>query len=81
MQPFNGVKAALIHDGELVMFLRDNKPGLRFANLWDFPGGGREGEETPAECLIREVQEEFSITLDPTSIIWQREYPAMNDPT
>jgi 8-oxo-dGTP diphosphatase len=80
MQAFNGVKAALIYDGKLVMYLRDNKPGLRFANLWDFPGGGREGEETPLECLVREVLEEFSITLNPSSILWQREYPAMHDP-
>lgn len=81
MEAFNGVKAALIFGQDLVVYLRDNKPGLRFANMWDFPGGGREGEETPIQCLIREVEEEFSISLDPTSLVWQREYPAMHDPS
>ena len=62
------------------MQLRDNKPGLRFANMWDFPGGGREGEETPVECAIREIQEEFGITLAREHFIWEKEYPAMHDP-
>lgn len=81
MQEFTGAKAALITDNDmLVVFLRDNKPGLRFANLWDFPGGGREGNENPFECLKREVEEEFAITLNEEAILWQKLYPAMHDP-
>jgi len=78
---FNGAKVALLHGDKLVMYLRDNKPGLRFAGMWDFPGGGREGEETPIECATREIEEEFGIHMSPESFVWQKEYPAMHDVT
>ena len=78
---FNGVKIAVLIDGNLLMHLRDNKPGLFQANMWDFPGGGREGNETPQECAIREIKEEFDITLDPRLIVWEKVFPAMKDPT
>jgi 8-oxo-dGTP diphosphatase len=39
--------------------------------MWDFPGGRRDGDETPAECVIRETFEEFSIRLSPTEICYQ----------
>jgi len=80
MIDFIGVKIALFFDGTVLVCLRDSKPGLRFAGMWDFPGGGRENNEDPIECIIREVAEEFSITLKPDSIVWQKEYPAMHDP-
>ncbi|MEZ4195210.1 MAG: NUDIX domain-containing protein [Candidatus Paceibacterota bacterium] len=69
---FNGVKVAVLFGDKLVMQLRDDKPGLRFANMWDFPGGGREGEETPIECAIREIKEEFGILLKSESFVWQK---------
>lgn len=77
---FHGVKVALLSEDKLLMHLRDNTPGLFNANMWDFPGGGREGEETPIECAIRETQEEFGITLTPKSFVWKKEYPAQKDP-
>ncbi len=77
---FGGVKVALFFGDQLVVLLRDNKPGLQFANMWDFPGGGREGDETPFECLQREVQEEFGIVLTQENIVWQRKYPSMRSP-
>ena len=78
---FIGAKIALYFGDKLVVYLRDDKPGLPFANMWDFPGGGRGGNETPLECVTREVEEEFSIRLNPQSIVWKREYPAQLDPT
>jgi 8-oxo-dGTP diphosphatase len=77
---FHGAKVALLCEGRLLMHLRDNKPGLFNANMWDFPGGGRESEETPQECVIREVKEEFEIELSPQSFLWEKEYPAQKDP-
>lgn len=79
-QDFHGVKIALIVGDKVLMHLRDNKPGLFNANMWDFPGGGREGQETSQECAIREVQEEFGINLSQESIIWEKIYPAQKDP-
>jgi 8-oxo-dGTP diphosphatase len=77
---FHGVKVAVLVNGKLLMHLRDNTPGLFNANKWDFPGGGREGDETPQECAIREVQEEFGVSLTPNSFVWERSYPAQKDP-
>lgn len=78
---FHGVKIAILVDGKLLMHLRDNTPGLFNANMWDFPGGGREGTETPRECAIREVQEEFGIGLPLESFVWEKVYPAQKDPS
>ena len=47
MMDFHGVKVAVLVGDKLLMHLRDDKPGLFNANMWDFPGGGREGNETP----------------------------------
>lgn len=80
MDDFTGVKIALIKDDEVLVIQRDNKPGLRFADMWDIPGGERENSETPFECIAREVDEELGIKLVPESIIWNRTYPAMHDP-
>ena len=77
---FHGVKVAVLVEDKLLMHLRDSKPGLFNANMWDFPGGGREGGETPVECALREINEEFGIVLAPESIIWKKVYPAQKDP-
>ena len=47
---FVGCKAALLCGDALLTYLRDDKPGLPWANWWDLPGGGREGGEAPAEA-------------------------------
>ena len=78
---FNGVKAALYYNGELLVYQRDDKPGLRFAGLWDFFGGGREGNETVYECIARELQEELDIIILPEQIIFEKTFPAMHDPS
>lgn len=79
-RPFNGVKAALYYQGKLLVYQRDDKPGLRFADLWDFFGGGREDNETPFECLKREIQEELEITVNQTQVVFVKSFPAMHDP-
>ena len=49
---------------EILLYLRDNKPGIPFPNYWDLIGGHVEDGETPEEALIREVKEELNIDLE-----------------
>ncbi len=56
--------AAVIVAGTLI-YVQQRLPGARWASLWEFPGGHLESGESPAEAVIREVQEEteFSINI------------------
>ena len=78
---FSGVKAALVYRDQLLVYLRDNKPGLRFAGMWDFFGGGREADETPFECLQRELKEELGIVIAEDQVKFVKQFPAMHDAT
>ena len=73
--PFGGAKIALVQDGLILTYLRDDKPDIRFPGLWDLPGGGREGGETPLACVARELFEEFGIRLDRDRLVGVRRYP------
>lgn len=77
--PFHGAKAALLCQGHILSYLRDDRPGLSWAGLWDLPGGGREGAESPADCLLREVHEEFGLRLSPARLLWSRAFPSLAD--
>jgi 8-oxo-dGTP diphosphatase len=58
--------AAIIFEndnGEILLYLRDNKPEIPFPDHWDLIGGHVEEGETPEEALVREVKEELDIDL------------------
>ena len=74
-----GCKIALICDGRILTILRDDKPTIPWPNLWELPGGGREGNESPFECVAREVYEELSIQLSKEDIVWSWIYRSMLD--
>lgn len=78
---FVGAKAALLCGGDLLTYLRDDKPGLPWPAMWDLPGGGREGIETAESCLLRELHEEFGLILPAQRLIWRRVWPSMMDAT
>lgn len=73
-EDFAGAKLALFVGDDLAVLLRDDRPGLLWPGFWDLPGGGREGDESPLTCVLRELQEELSLTLSPTQIFWGRRY-------
>lgn len=77
---FVGCKAAFFHGSGILTYLRDDRPGLAWANMWDLPGGGREGREDPETCLLRELHEEFGLRLSPDRLVWRRVFPSISDP-
>jgi 8-oxo-dGTP diphosphatase len=77
---FTGAKVALIHGDEVLVILRDDLPGLPWAGYWDLPGGGREGDETPEACVLREVAEEIGLRIVPERLIWRSEHPSTTRP-
>lgn len=68
---FDGAKLALYLGEKLAVILRDDTPGLLFADHWDLPGGGREGAETPLACALRECREELGIAVPEQAVVWQ----------
>jgi len=80
MTPFSGAKIVLLCEDQCVLYLRDDKPDIPWPGHWDFPGGGREGDETPDECVLRETEEEFGIRLQVEAIIYRRHYPSSLKP-
>ena len=74
---FTGCKIALICDGLILTILRDDNPTIPWPNLWELPGGGREGDESPFECVAREVYEELGIHLTEDCLLWSKVYPSM----
>lgn len=73
---FAGAKLAAVLDGQLLTYRRDNTPGIPWPGRIDLPGGGREGGESPAGCALRELHEEFGITMDAARIVWARAFPS-----
>lgn len=69
---FDGAKLALFIGDALLIYLRDDLPHIPYPGHWDFPGGGREGSETPAACALRETCEEFGLRIPANSLCFGR---------
>lgn len=50
-------------NNQVLLILRDNKPGIPFPGMWDIPGGQVEPGENPEETVKREMIEEMSLGL------------------
>ncbi len=69
--------AAIIFEndkGEILLCMRDNKPGIPFPRHWDLIGGHIEEGETPKEALVREVKEELNYDLKDYKFFRKYEY-------
>ena len=74
---FQGCKIALFCGDKLLTILRDDKENIPWPKMWELPGGGREGDESPFECATREVFEELGIHLTEDCLLWSKVYPSM----
>lgn len=74
---FTGCKIALFCGDKLLTILRDDKENIPWPNMWELPGGGCEGDESPFECAAREVFEELGIHLTEDNLLGSKVYPSM----
>ncbi len=79
--PHHGAKVALFLGDQLVSILRDDFPHIHYPNLWDLPGGGREGDETTFQTVARELDEELGLILPRDAVLWESAFPSSTDPT
>lgn len=77
---FAGAKIVLLIGGRLLTLLRDDRADIVFPNHWDMPGGGREGDETPEACVLRETREEFGLILPPAALEWRAPFDSPTTP-
>lgn len=60
---------------EVLLQLRDDIPTIPYPNTWCLPGGHIEGEESPEECLVREMEEEMGIRVENLTKFMEIVYP------
>ncbi|MER7848393.1 NUDIX domain-containing protein [Kitasatospora sp. NPDC096077] len=52
------------HRGELLLHLRDDLDGIAWPGHWSLLGGGCDPGESPAEAIVRELDEEAGLAVD-----------------
>ena len=71
MKTLNVVAAIIKKDNQILATKRGYG---EFINMWEFPGGKIEPNETKEEALIREIKEELDCTIKPTKFALNLEY-------
>jgi ADP-ribose pyrophosphatase YjhB (NUDIX family) len=69
-RPYLAVSAAIIRDGRVLVARRARGPAL---GVWTMPGGVVEAGETLTEALVREIEEETALTIEPVALAGHRE--------
>jgi mutator protein MutT len=65
-RPFLGVGAIILHGDHILLVRRANPP---LQGEWSIPGGLVEVGETTREAVIREVQEETGLQIEPVKLV------------
>ncbi len=60
------VACGIIKDGDKVLACQRSH-GMHLAGKWEFPGGKVESNESPSQCVIREIEEELGIVINVVS--------------
>ena len=71
MKTLNVVAAIIKKDGKILATKRGYG---EFINMWEFPGGKIENDESKEEALIREIREELDCTIKPIKFALDLEY-------
>lgn len=58
----------LIHDSGRILLCRIGPELARWAGAWTLPGGGLDFGEQPAVAMVREVEEETGLLVEPVSV-------------
>jgi 8-oxo-dGTP diphosphatase len=65
-RPLLGVGAVIVNNEEVLAVRRVNPP---LQGAWSIPGGLVETGETTREAVVREIQEETGLTIEPVELI------------
>lgn len=68
------ISKAVIFQDDKYLLLKRAPHSKSFPNLWDFPGGKHNPEETPEQAVIRETKEETSLSIKPGNKIKDHTY-------
>lgn len=63
------VAAAALVDGDGRILVQQRPAEKQHGGLWEFPGGKVEAGETPEGALVRELDEELGIGIDPRDAV------------
>lgn len=65
-RPVAAVGGVVLHEGRVLIVKRKAEPG---AGLWSIPGGVIELGETARDALMREVEEETGLRVEPLQVV------------
>ena len=67
-------RGIIVRDGKLLMFERWRRDLLgREKHYFSIPGGGIDDGETPEAAVIREMEEEMSVKVEPVRLLFRQE--------
>lgn len=69
LRPSHAVAALLqLSDGRYVMQLRDSNPAIFYPDHWGCFGGAVDAGEAPVAAMVRELQEELAVVIEPATV-------------